>query len=717
MRVISLCIVLTCLLTVTGIDGHAQSNGSEGTSWQAPKIEASTSIRRGKDGAVVAWPEFIKELSEAHAVFLGETHVDEATHRVELSIYERLLKQRDGNVVLSMEMFERDAQSALDSYLSGAIDEAHFLKTSRPWSNYLTAYRPMIELAKSAKKPVVAANFPRPMRRVVGRGGLEALRNLGPQKQHLVPKEIKPNTKEYWRRVDNAVRGHIAMMRPQAGDDQRLLSTQTLWDNSMGESAAMALDANPGFSVLHVNGGFHTAYWSGTARQFKLRKPDATMLTVDIRTSANPSTAKLTGAPTADYIVYAESRARDYNDGKWAVTTAKEMEYLLHMPKNLKPAQRVPLLVWFTDDGLSAQDGMNLWKKRLGKEAAIVVIESPYPAVQFDMGPGGRWFWPETFSEDIGRLNTTVERAWAYLSRYFPIDPSRLVVAGEGTGATVAATSAIGSDRMDAEVVAFSPRRYVKIKDFPLPLPELRGDDPAPKKHLRMILPEADKKWWQTELKAYEGIGIKSEILDIIANPWVAATNDENTLRAALGLNPIILPSDLPRQHLVVPANNPRAHYWARVRASATQKSLIAVLTPELAKTEKNSKLISTDVTAAEFMKPFALPRCPGPFGGTTVIVISRDIDETEKNAWIKLLESKPLNKISRFHRLRLAYPDGEHGLHSVLTELKEKNRKNVLIIPAEFCASATVMQALSRSVASLDDQMTIHWQPGLGSK
>ncbi len=685
--------------------------------WQAPDITHATSVRRGRDGSIISWGKFLEELSTADAVFLGETHVDETTHRVELAVYQGLLKSRSGKVVLAMEMFERDEQAALDRYLHGEVTEREFLKSSRPWSNYRTAYRPMIELAKKQKSPVVAANFPRPMRRLLARGGMEALKKLAGDKKKQVPAEIKANTKSYWRRVDNAVRGHIAMMRPKAGDDKRLLSTQTLWDNSMGESCALALDHNPGFSVMHVNGGFHTLYWSGTARQFKLRKPKAKMFTVDIRSTANPNTARLTGAPTADYVVFAEARARDLNEGKWAVHTDKEIEYLLHMPKGLAADQKVPLMIWFTDDGLTAKDGMRLWKKRLGNEAVIAVVESPYPAVQFDMGEGGRWFWPDSFSADMGALNDVIERIWGYVSRYYPVDPQRLVVAGEGTGATVASSAAILSSRMDMDIVAFSPRRYTKIKDFSLPLPEFRGDDPAPKKRLHMVLPEGDKGWWTSELAEYETVGIKSAVHDVESNPWAVEVANENVLRSALGLKEKASASQT-REHIVASSQSPRARYWARVLALEPKDGVsVAVLSPEQAAKVEGSTLISTKVKAARYKSPFSLPLCPGPFGGTTVVVLPKDISDSERDAWVKILDSKPLNKVSRFHRLRLAMPSGEHGLLNVLKELKEKGRKNVLVVPANFCADAAMMQGLSRSVEALEDQMTIHWSPGLGGK
>ena len=128
----------------------------------------------------------------------------------------------------------------------------------------------------------MASNFPKPLIRRMAREGDAVLGELDESGRRLTPEVLLANTPAYWRRVDNAVRGHLMMMRGMGGgDEERLTATQSLWDNSMGEACALALDEHPGHSVLHVNGGFHSAYWDGTVHQLRLRKPDARILTVD----------------------------------------------------------------------------------------------------------------------------------------------------------------------------------------------------------------------------------------------------------------------------------------------------------------------------------------------------------------------------------------------------------------------------------------------------
>ncbi len=700
-----------------------QARGAEDPlPWAAPALERAISIRDGRTGEVLSLDAFLDVLAEADAVFLGETHIDETTHRVELAVYEGLLARRDGGVVLAMEMFERDVQPSLDAYLAGDIDEATFVSRARPWGNYRTAYRPLIERARVAGRPVLASNFPIGLRRRIAREGPEVLATLEGDAARQAPAELRPNTPAYWRRVENAVRSHRAMVPgagSDSGDDERLYATQTLWDNAMGETCALAMDEHPGDLVLHVNGGFHSAYWDGTVRQLKLRKPDARVTTVAIAPVPNPAVAELSGAPVADYVVFAESRASDLNDGTWAVHVQRELEYRFHLPEHAElggAKEGVPLLIWLSDDGLTATDGLDLWLERLGAEVAIAVLEMPYPEAQEDLGLGGRWFWPDSFQEDMGAAHSAVERVWGYLLRNFPIDPTRVCLAGEGTGATVVAALGVLDDRMPLDAVALTPRRFAKIKDFSLPLPEFRGDQPPPEKTLRVFVREDDREWWSSEIDEYRAVGLECELATATDDPWSTDFESENALRSALGLEARPAPAGNERPYVLVAADTPRARHWARLRAlrhAAQEGTAVAVL--DSAPADSSAGPLATGVSPELLATGEGLPRCPGPFGGTTVIVLDEQRAATDLESWTALEEHDPLNQSSRFHRLRIATTTGERSLPAVLTKLQSEGRKNVLIVPAAFCADGTTMRALERSVRALGDRMTLHWLPGLG--
>src|SRR5690606_5841722 len=186
-----------------------------------------------EDGAELDLDRLLDALAAADVVFCGETHLDEVTHRVELFLYEGLLQRREGKVVLALEMFATDAQPVLDEYVQGRCDEASFLARSRPWSNYRTGYRPLVERARRDRLPVVAANAPAALTRRVASGGAAAFAALDEAERNLLPLRLLPTSEAYWKRVARATRGHVGA--GGATDPERLLySTQSLWDNTMG---------------------------------------------------------------------------------------------------------------------------------------------------------------------------------------------------------------------------------------------------------------------------------------------------------------------------------------------------------------------------------------------------------------------------------------------------------------------------------------------------
>ena len=67
-------------------------------------------------------------------VYFGELHDNVTGHQVYAELA-KLLADRRTDLVISMEMFECDVQGVLNDYLRGRIDEATFLKHSRPWKN------------------------------------------------------------------------------------------------------------------------------------------------------------------------------------------------------------------------------------------------------------------------------------------------------------------------------------------------------------------------------------------------------------------------------------------------------------------------------------------------------------------------------------------------------------------------------------------------------
>jgi len=674
-----------------------------------------------EDGAELDLDRLLDALAAADVVFCGETHLDEVTHRVELFLYEGLLQRREGKVVLALEMFATDAQPVLDEYVQGRCDEASFLARSRPWSNYRTGYRPLVERARRDRLPVVAANAPAALTRRVASGGAAAFAALDEAERNLLPLRLLPTSEAYWKRVARATRGHVGA--GGATDPERLLySTQSLWDNTMGWSAARALQAHPDALVLHVLGAFHAAHRQGTVEQLLQRAPDAKVVTVGIepvRDLALPPRLPL----DADFVVRVEARARDVQDGFLAVHAAREHRYRLHAP----PGGPKPLLLWLPAAGLRAEDGVALWQRALGDEAIVAVLEAPYAEVGEDLARGGRWFWPETFDADTGALAAAIARTRAYVEHWYPVDAGRVVLAGEGEGATVVASAALWGRNVARAALAFAPRSYRKLAERGLP------DDPADVGSLRVFADGEHAKWWQRELEQH---GERAPDAEVAAERDVVGA-----VRAALGLparaaagDPVVLvarASDAPRarawaalaaagaahagrpvrQVVVEPgAAEPEADLGAGARALAFPGEWPAEV--EAALTRAGVAFLS--VADAERA---GLPPAPGPFGGTTILVVPAGAPEELRAQWRALAERNPMHRYGRFFRLEVVLEDGDRTLADALQAMVEARRSNALVVPASFCADAAYVRALRAQAAPFLDRVDVTWLPGLGGR
>jgi uncharacterized iron-regulated protein len=167
----------------------AASKPKESSSHAGAQITADNFLVYRAGGGLGTLADIVKAMADYDVVLLGETHDDPVAHFLEAEllwlVYEHHTPRRP--MVLSLEMFERDVQTVVDEYLADQIPETHFLKRARPWRNYDSDYKPMIELAKAHRLPVVAANAPRRYVNRVSRFGKASLDELSPQAKAWLP--------------------------------------------------------------------------------------------------------------------------------------------------------------------------------------------------------------------------------------------------------------------------------------------------------------------------------------------------------------------------------------------------------------------------------------------------------------------------------------------------------------------------------------------------
>ncbi len=683
-RLAGLSLLLTTLAVPAGCASHAATQTG---SSRARTVDYG--LRVFSKGAESDMPALLETVSKADYIVVGETHLDDQTHRLEQAILEGVLARRGADAtVLSLEMFTRDQQAALDGYLAGALDEAAFLEQAPPWSNYRTAYRPLVETAKRNGIPVLGANLPPSLQRAFSMKKGAALDELTPQQRGWFPAQIHPPTDSYWARIESRLRdaGHGHMGALDA--DGRKWSTQNLWDNTMADAMVKARAARPGAAVVHVVGGFHAEHGDGLANQLRLRDPKATIAIVTIDPVFDLRGIEPTdGADRADFVIYALADARGINAGTHGITVHDELKYRLSAPAVGEPKG---LLIWLGDDETSPEDALTYWKTALGHDIMIAVIEPTYPLITDDARRGGRWTWPDSFSSDAGRVVGAIDRMASYLGHRWQIPEGRIVVAGRGAGADVALWAGLYAKSPD-RIFADHPRSPQRLAEAGVPdePPGFRSVTVSGKLDtMAAAVKTLELAGVDPELFASEGISFEAEFRQFFGMP----------LRDLAGDSPI---------PMRIAVDTPIALQWAQLHARLAERDgafHVAVLDPSLPPT--------LTVAPETFSEGKGLPLAPGAFGGTTILVLPAELDPGVRDAWAKLGEDDVLKKRSRFATLVVVE---DAALGPKLDELREKGKRSMLIVPAAFAVDAERMRALQALVKPHSEGLDVHYLPGLG--
>jgi len=281
------------------------------------------------EGEPASLDDIVRATADVDAVLVGETHTDPVGHWIQAELLRRALASaRVGAesgalrpVALSMEMFERDVQGIVDEYLQGLITEDQFKDNARSWEYYDADYRPMVEMAREAGIPVIAANAPRRYANRVTRLGRDALYDLPPRARSVLPPLPYPPPTDTYREEWLALMREMPMERvceppttetveedhavvephaveqpdrpaeesPHAAPPSHMasfmengLQAQALWDASMAYAITTFLEVQPGALVLHMVGSFHVENHTGIPEQVQHYRPGTRSLVVSM---------------------------------------------------------------------------------------------------------------------------------------------------------------------------------------------------------------------------------------------------------------------------------------------------------------------------------------------------------------------------------------------------------------------------------------------------
>lgn len=257
--------------------------------------------------------EAATDLAAADVVVLGEMHETPDLHSLHLELV-RELHLRRPELVIAMEMFERDVQTSLSQYLASVLDEDAFLAAARPWRTYGRDYRPLVEFAKEHGLLVLAANAPKELAARVAEQGIASIAG-----ERHAPRETTAPEDEYWDAFQETMKegshGKPGTPEEEAAKTHRYYEAQCLRDDTMAETIVDHLRERrvAGARPLYVLvcGQRHSDFGRGVVARIKSRMPDLAVRIVSTEQVADMSESRYASPKTkADWIVVLQGGAQ-----------------------------------------------------------------------------------------------------------------------------------------------------------------------------------------------------------------------------------------------------------------------------------------------------------------------------------------------------------------------------------------------------------------------
>jgi uncharacterized iron-regulated protein len=206
-------------------------------------------------------------------------------------------------VSLALGMLERDVQEPLDHFQMGHMDEAEFLSQARPWPGYERTYKSILDLAMSAKWPIVAPSLPGAVALEIAASGADATKARGADGAPMAREWKCPTSDAYFARFQALTGSRPSPWvtpAPDARAVERYYLAQCLKDETMAESIATAhaVASAGGKSplVVSITDRFHSDYGQGVVERTRRRMPGRILVTIAIV----PVPSLEQAVPTAD---------------------------------------------------------------------------------------------------------------------------------------------------------------------------------------------------------------------------------------------------------------------------------------------------------------------------------------------------------------------------------------------------------------------------------
>lgn len=229
----------------------------------------------GNTGAALSFDDVLARARAAQVVVVGEQHDQAVHHELQRRVVAALVAP-NVRLAVGFEMLSWGFQEPLDRLATGKLDPDAFaaeIDWKKAWGFPFELYRPVFVAAVEGGARLLALNAPRELVRAVRQKGLA---NLSADELQKLPElDVGDPLHREWFAGIFAAGGHeMAQSEVEA-----FYVAQVLWDESMADRAARALD-DGAEQVIVLAGVGHVARGRGIPQRVERRRPGVRVLSL-----------------------------------------------------------------------------------------------------------------------------------------------------------------------------------------------------------------------------------------------------------------------------------------------------------------------------------------------------------------------------------------------------------------------------------------------------
>lgn len=204
-------------------------------------------------GTLLSFDQMITGICADRLIYIGETHDNPASHRLQLQTIQALHEKSDRPLAVGMEMFAPHQQPVLNAWISGSLSEKEFIQQSNwyeTWRIDYDYYRDILNYVREFHIPIIALNVSK-QDKMAAMSGNTAL-----------PTNIDPYYHE-------TMLAYFAGHSHGNANPDSFIQIQSLWDDTMAQSIVSYLQqpAQLNHQMIVLAGDNHIRHGYGIPRR------------------------------------------------------------------------------------------------------------------------------------------------------------------------------------------------------------------------------------------------------------------------------------------------------------------------------------------------------------------------------------------------------------------------------------------------------------------